>query len=207
MTFADRFAHRTARRRLLKASTLVLSMAALGLCGASHAQSSAQPPVVALSTSMGEIRLALDPRHAPRTVENFLAYVRAGHYDGTIFHRVIPGFMVQGGGYTAKLTEKATRAPIPLEARNGLKNVAGSVAMARTANPDSATSQFFINTVDNPNLDYPRPDGNGYAVFGKVVSGFDVVKRIEKVPTGQQGNLSDVPDQPVLIEHARVVVP
>ncbi|WP_211435365.1 peptidylprolyl isomerase [Chitinasiproducens palmae] len=164
-------------------------------------------PEVAFTTTMGEFRVALDPARAPKTVANFLSYVKSGQYDGTVFHRVIPGFMVQAGGYDAALNEKPTRAPIPIESQNGLKNSAGTLAMARTADPNSATAQFFINTVDNPNLDYPRPDGNGYAVFGKVVAGMDVIKRIEAVPTTRHGAMANVPTRQVVIEQARIVKP
>jgi peptidyl-prolyl cis-trans isomerase A (cyclophilin A) len=172
-----------------------------------HAQSAAGAthPNVLIKTTQGDIRVELYPEKAPKTVANFLAYVNAGQYRDTIFHRVIPGFMIQGGGFTPQMQEKPTRAPIPLESRNGLKNTAGAIAMARTSDPDSATAQFFINTVDNPNLDYPNPDGNGYAVFGKVVSGFDVVKKIEATPTTTRGPYSDVPQKPVVIQSITVV--
>ena len=162
-------------------------------------------PSVLLKTSEGDIRVELFPEKAPKTVANFLDYVKSGQYNGTIFHRVIPGFMIQGGGYTTSFAEKPTRAPIPLESRNGLKNAAGTLAMARTSDPNSATAQFFINTVDNTGLDYPNPDGNGYAVFGKVVSGMDVVRKIEATPTTTRGPMADVPQQPIVIESATVV--
>lgn len=162
-------------------------------------------PTVLLKTSQGAITLELFPDKAPKTVANFLEYVTHGQYAGTVFHRVIPGFMIQGGGYDADLREKSTRAPIPLEARNGLSNTVGAVAMARTGDPDSATAQFFINTADNTNLDYPRPDGNGYAVFGRVTSGMDVVRRIEGVATGSRDGMANVPRTPVVIESATVV--
>ena len=147
----------------------------------------AQPALaqkVRLSTSQGDIVLQLDAAKAPKTVDNFVQYVKSGHYAGTIFHRVIDGFMVQGGGMTESMDEKPTRAPIPLEAGNGLSNVRGAVAMARTMAPNSATAQFFINVVDNVQLD---TYGGGYAVFGKVVEGMDVVDRIKSVPTGNKG--------------------
>jgi peptidyl-prolyl cis-trans isomerase A (cyclophilin A) len=160
---------------------------------------------VALDTSMGTIVIELAPKEAPRTVSNFLEYVKSGHYDNTVFHRVIGNFMIQGGGYAADLTEKPTRAPIPLESQNGLKNVRGSVAMARRGDPNSATAQFFINVVDNPRLDYPNPDGNGYAVFGKVVEGMDVVDRIRALPTESKGPHPSVPTTPVVIKSARIV--
>jgi peptidyl-prolyl cis-trans isomerase A (cyclophilin A) len=162
-------------------------------------------PRVALETSEGSIVIELAPQKAPKTVENFLAYVRAGHYNGTVFHRVIPTFMIQGGGFTADMTEKPTRGTIPLESQNGLKNERGSIAMARRGDPNSASAQFFINVVDNPRLDYPSPDGNGYAVFGKVVSGMDVVDRIKEAPTGTRGPYQNVPLTPVVIKTARVV--
>ena len=160
---------------------------------------------VRLATSEGDIVLELDHAKAPKTVDNFVQYVKSGHYDGTIFHRVIPGFMIQGGGMKPDLSEKPTRAPIPLESRNGLANLRGSVAMARTMVPDSATAQFFINVKDNAFLDQPNArDGNGYAVFGKVVSGMDVVDKIAAVPTQDKGMHQNVPVQPVIIKRATV---
>lgn len=158
---------------------------------------------VVLATSEGNITLELDREKAPRTVDNFVQYVKAGHYDGTIFHRVIDNFMIQGGGMQANMTEKSTRAPIPLEARNGLQNLRGTVAMARTAVPDSATAQFFINLRDNAFLDAANArDGNGYAVFGKVVAGMEVVERIKAVPTTTRGPHQNVPTAPILIRKA-----
>lgn len=158
---------------------------------------------VRLQTSHGDIVLQLDGEKAPKTVANFVQYVKAGHYSGTIFHRVIDGFMIQGGGFGFNMTEKPVRAPIPLEARNGLSNVRGTVAMARTMVPDSATAQFFINVNDNLFLDAANSrDGNGYAVFGKVIEGMDVVEKIKAVPTGQKAGMSDVPLQPVTIKKA-----
>ena len=142
------------------------------------------------------------PDKAPKTVENFLQYVKDKHYNGTVFHRVIPSFMIQGGGFTAEMVQKTTRAPIPLEARNGLKNDRGTIAMARTGAPDSATAQFFINVVDNDNLNAPKPDGNGYAVFGKVVQGLDVIDKIKATPTGSKGMYQDVPLTPITINSA-----
>ncbi|HEX5093057.1 MAG TPA: peptidylprolyl isomerase [Burkholderiales bacterium] len=172
----------------------------------------AADPQVDLKTSAGTIRLELYPGKAPKTVENFLKYVRDGHYNGTIFHRVIPGFMVQGGGFDAQFRQKATRAPVPNEAqagvKGGLKNEVGTLAMARTADPNSATAQFFINVNDNTFLNWgdPRSDGHGYAVFGKVVSGMDVVNRIAGTPTGAGGPFrSDVPRETVTLESATVV--
>ena len=165
----------------------------------------AADPQVDLHTNLGNIRLELYPAKAPKTVENFLKYVKDGHYNGTIFHRVIPGFMVQGGGMTADMSQKQTRAPIPIESKNGLKNELGTVAMARTSDPNSATAQFFINVNNNGFLDYPGQDGYGYTVFGKVVSGMDVVNKIVAVPTGNQGMHQNVPRTPVVIESAKVV--
>jgi peptidyl-prolyl cis-trans isomerase A (cyclophilin A) len=165
----------------------------------------AADPQVDVRTSAGTIRLELYPAKAPKTVENFLQYVRDGHYYGTIFHRVIPGFMIQGGGMTPNMAQKKTRAPIPIESKNGLKNEVGSLAMARTSDPNSATAQFFINLKNNSFLDYPGSDGHGYTVFGKVVSGMDVVNKISATPTGSQGMHQDVPRTPVLIESATVL--
>ncbi|HEV3106795.1 MAG TPA: peptidylprolyl isomerase [Trinickia sp.] len=192
----------------MKSFWLALGSAALIANAPAFAQTAADTaahPVVLLKTSQGDIRVELYPEKAPKTVANFLDYVNAGQYSGTIFHRVIPGFMIQGGGYTASYAEKPTRAPIALESRTGLKNAAGAIAMARTSDPNSATAQFFINTVDNAGLDYPNPDGNGYAVFGKVVSGMDVVKKIEATPTTTRGPMANVPQTQVVIESARVV--
>ena len=154
---------------------------------------------VRLATSMGDIVLELDKDKAPKTVDNFIQYVKAGQYDGTIFHRVISGFMIQGGGMRPDMSEKPTRPPIPLESRNGLSNVRGALAMARTSAPDSATAQFFINTVDNPFLD---SSGGGYAVFGKVVDGMDVVDKIRGVATANKCGHQNVPQEPVLIKKA-----
>ncbi|MEV6556681.1 peptidylprolyl isomerase [Nocardia sp. NPDC051756] len=155
---------------------------------------------VLLQTSMGDIELELDETKAPKTVRNFLTYVNSGHYDGTIFHRVIDGFMIQGGGLDQTMREKPAPNRVENEAKNGLKNVVYSVAMARTSDPHSASAQFFINTSDNAFLDYPGQDGWGYAVFGKVSRGNDVVDQIGKVKTGGQ----DVPVQPVVLTSATV---
>ena len=160
---------------------------------------------VDLQTNTGTIRVELDDAKAPESAKNFLAYVDSGHYDGTVFHRVIPNFMIQGGGMTPNMGQKPTRAPIPIESKNGLKNEVGTVAMARTADPNSATAQFFINVNANGFLDYPGQDGNGYTVFGKVVSGMDVVNKIAAVPTGSQGMHQNVPRQAVVIESATIV--
>jgi len=172
----------------------------------------AADPQVDVRTTAGTIRLELYPAKAPKTVENFLQYVRDGHYNGTIFHRVIDGFMIQGGGFATTFKQKPTRAPVVNEAQSavkgGLKNEVGTIAMARTSDPNSATAQFFINVSDNSFLNWgdPRGDGNGYAVFGKVISGQDVVTKIAKTPTGPGGPFpSDVPRQPVVIESMTLV--
>ena len=159
-----------------------------------------------IETSMGSITLELDEAKAPATVKNFLDYAKAGHYDDTIFHRVIDGFMIQGGGFTAAMEQKKTNAPIRNEAANGLSNKRGTIAMARTMVVDSATSQFFINLVDNTFLDYRGPDPRmfGYAVFGKVTAGMDVVDKIAKVPTGNAGPHQNVPVAPVTIRKVSV---
>jgi len=172
------------------------------------AASDAPPPgpVVVLETSMGRILIALNREKAPISVDNFLKYVRARHYDGTIFHRVIPGFMVQGGGYAADMKEKSTRPPIRNEARNGLRNSRGTVAMARLNDPNTATAQFFINVKDNHNLDFGIR-GAGYAVFGQVIEGMDVADKIVVVPSTSRDGLDDVPRSPVLIKTAREVTP
>ena len=165
----------------------------------------AQAQTVRLSTSQGDIRIALDAEHAPKSVANFIQYVKAGHYNGLIFHRVISGFMIQGGGFTPKMDQRPTKPPIPLESRNGLLNVRGSIAMARTGDPNSATAQFFINTVDNAFLDAANSaDGNGYAVFGRVLEGMDVVDKIRAMPTGNKNGQQNVPLTPILITKAIV---
>lgn len=168
----------------------------------------ATAPKVLLKTSMGDITVELYPDKAPKSVENFLAYAKSGFYDGTIFHRVIATFMIQGGGFTNNDLQrpKQTRASIVNESKNGLSNLQGTLAMARTQDPNSATAQFFINTVDNPRLDYTDDASPGYCVFGKVVSGLDVVDKIKAVPTGAQGPFrSDVPTTPVVIEKATLL--
>jgi peptidyl-prolyl cis-trans isomerase B (cyclophilin B) len=163
--------------------------------------------MVELHTNYGVIKLELDAQKAPKTVENFLNYVKKGHYDNTVFHRVIDGFMIQGGGFEPGMKQKATDASVDNEANNGLKNVKGSIAMARTNDPHSATAQFFINVNDNDFLNHtsPTPQGWGYAVFGKVVEGLDVVDKIKKVKTGSKGFHQDVPVDDVIIEKAVVV--
>lgn len=177
------------------------------LSAAASAPTASANPLVDMKTNLGTIRLELYPAEAPKTVANFLQYVRDGHYDGTIFHRVIDGFMIQGGGFDRAYHQKPTRAPIPNEAeagvKAGLKNALGTIAMARTSDPNSATAQFFINVANNEFLNWgdPRGDGNGYAVFGKVVSGMDVVTKIAETPTGRGGPFgSDVPREPIVIE-------
>ena len=157
-------------------------------------------PQVLIKTSKGEIVVELYPAKAPATVENFLKYVDEKHYDNTIFHRVIGNFMIQGGGFTADMRQNPTRSPIKLESQNGLKNDTGWLAMARTSVPDSATSQFFINVVDNAMLNHPQPDGHGYAVFGKVVKGMDTVEAIKAVRTVSTGMHRDVPADAVVIQ-------
>lgn len=177
----------------------------------SEAAAAAPAPRVALHTNLGDIIIELDPVKAPLSSENFLTYVKDGFYNGTVFHRVIDNFMAQGGGYTADLQQKPTRAPIRNEANNGLSNLRGTIAMARTGDPHSANSQFFINLVDNPRLDHVNEQSGmtwGYAVFGKVVEGMDVVDRIRAIPTGGQGPFrTDVPTQAVVIERAEVLEP
>jgi cyclophilin family peptidyl-prolyl cis-trans isomerase len=192
------------RRPLVLVSVLSFALFA-GSAGAAN-------PQVDLDTTAGKIRLELNPDAAPKTVENFLAYVKAKHYDGTQFHRVIAGFMIQGGGYGTDFREKPTRAPIPNEAENsskaGLLNTPGTIAMARTSVPDSATSQFFINVGDNKFLNFrdPSPTGIGYAVFGKVIQGMDVVDKIAKTPTAAGGPFPrDVPIERVVIKSATIV--
>ena len=172
---------------------------------AAPAETTATPKVL-LKTSAGDITLELYADKAPKSVENFLTYVKSGFYSGTIFHRVIADFMIQGGGFTQDLTQKPTRAAIPIESKNGLSNLRGTLAMARTADPNSATAQFFINTVDNQRLDYASDSNPGYTVFGKVTSGLDVVDKIRATPTGAQRPFSsDVPTTPIVIESATVI--
>jgi len=163
-------------------------------------------PMVTLSTNMGDIRIELNADKAPISTKNFLDYVSEGYYDGLIFHRVIPGFMIQGGGFDSGMSQKKTKSPIKNEAANGLKNVTGSIAMARTNVVDSATAQFFINVKDNEFLNHKNtsPDGYGYAVFGQVIEGMDIVHSIEKVKTGNRGMHQDVPAQEVVINSVKV---
>lgn len=165
----------------------------------------AASPMIELKTNQGNIVLELDAVKAPITTENFVQYVKEGHYNGTIFHRVMDNFMIQGGGFEPGMKEKKTRAPIQNEAGNGLKNIAGSVAMARTNAPHSASAQFFINLKDNRFLDYPGQDGWGYTVFGKVVQGIDVVQKIGKTATGNVPGHQNVPLSPIVIESAKLI--
>ena len=160
--------------------------------------------MITMHTNHGAIAIELDAENAPKTAENFLQYCRDGFYDGTIFHRVIDNFMIQGGGFEPGMTEKKTRAPIENEAKNGLKNERGSIAMARTTDPHSATAQFFINVKDNGFLDYPGQDGWGYCVFGKVVDGLDAVDNIRNVATTNRGGHQDVPSEDVIIERVEI---
>jgi peptidyl-prolyl cis-trans isomerase A (cyclophilin A) len=183
------------KKQLLVCAALV-SLAASAL---------AANPMVELRTSQGDVVVEVFADKAPRSAENFVRYVKDGHYNGTIFHRVIDGFMVQGGGFDTAMNQKPTRAPVENEAKNGLKNEAGTLAMARTADPHSASAQFFINLVPNTFLDYPSRDGWGYAVFGKVVKGMEVVEKIGKVPTKNVGFHQNVPVEPVVVQSARVL--
>ena len=185
--------------RVLSLAVLLLTFA--GVAGAQD------PPRVALDTSMGRIVVELAPDRAPATVANFLQYAQDGFYDGTIFHRVMDGFMIQGGGFGEDMQKKPTRDPVMNEADKGLRNQRGTIAMARTGDPHSATAQFFINVVDNPFLDHKSKDarGWGYTAFGRVVEGMDVVDGIKGVPTGNQGHYQNVPREPVVIRTAKVL--
>ena len=183
-----------------RAAALVALLACIAL--PAHAQPKSR---VKFQTSQGDFVVELQADKAPKTVENFLRYVADKHYEGTVFHRVIDGFMVQGGGFTPAMVQKPTRAPIPLEANNGLKNDVGTIAMARSSNPNSATSQFFINVANNASLNAPQPDGHGYAVFGKVISGMDVIDKIRQSPTGNLGGFQNVPTTPISINSVNLV--
>jgi peptidyl-prolyl cis-trans isomerase A (cyclophilin A) len=189
----------------------ILAVVALSLvlCGAAVAaeEGAAQNPVVLMETSMGNVKIQLDPQKAPISVKNFLDYVKSDFYNGTIFHRVIPDFMIQGGGFTAEMHQKATKAPIKNEAGNGLKNNRGTVAMARTMVVDSATAQFFINVNNNDSLNHrdESMQGYGYAVFGKVIEGMDVVDKIDVVKTGMKKGMGDVPETPVVIKSIKLL--
>jgi cyclophilin family peptidyl-prolyl cis-trans isomerase len=188
--------------------SIAVAFLVLAVLGSGSAEAQPKPhPRVALDTTKGKIVLELYPDKAPKTVESFLQYVRSGFYDGVIFHRVIPGFMIQGGGFTADMTQKPTRGTVQNEADNGLRNERGTIAMARTSDPHSASSQFFINVADNRALDYKSktPQGWGYAVFGKVVEGMDVADAIVGVRTTTKGPFGDVPVEPIVIKKATVV--
>jgi len=200
------------RRLETLVATLVLAIGALGVgCTMAEDGKPQNPndPIVLMSTSLGDVKIELFKDKAPATVENFLSYVNEKAYDGTIFHRVIPAFMIQGGGFTTDMKQKPTKAPIKNEAGNGLKNGLGTIAMARTSDVDSATAQFFINTKDNVFLDHKDDtmQGFGYCVFGKVIEGLNVVQKIEAVETGTKGMYENVPNEPVVIKSIRVVSP
>lgn len=184
---------------------LMLTLACTLLLGGTALAAEGKNPVVLMETSLGKVKIELYQKEAPISVKNFLSYVNSGFYNGTIFHRVIPSFMIQGGGFTPALTMKRPNAPIKNEADNGLKNARGTIAMARTGDPNSASSQFFINVENNLNLNRPSPDGYGYAVFGKVIEGMDVVDKIKAVQTGMQKGFQDVPTVPVVIKSIKVV--
>jgi peptidyl-prolyl cis-trans isomerase A (cyclophilin A) len=184
-------------KKMLSAAALIFLVAGIA-CAEGK-----KNPVVAMETSLGNIKIELFEKEAPISVKNFLDYTKSGFYNGTIFHRVINGFMIQGGGFTTEFKQKSTNAPIKNEATNGLKNDHYTVAMARTGAPDSATAQFFINVRNNDNLNRPNPDGFGYAVFGKVIEGMDVVDKIKSVKTITRG-FPDVPEQQVVIKSVKV---
>jgi peptidyl-prolyl cis-trans isomerase A (cyclophilin A) len=194
------------RRQLMKQLLGLVGLSLSLITPLSFAQSTPQntPTKAIIKTSLGNITLELNAEKAPKSVENFVQYAQDGHYNGTVFHRVIDGFMIQGGGFTKNMQQKPTRAPIAIESRNGLKNLRGTIAMARTMDPNSATSQFFINVVDNNNLDYPSFDGHGYTVFGKVTQGMEVVDKIRQVRTGNVGPHQNVPLTPVVIESVSI---
>jgi cyclophilin family peptidyl-prolyl cis-trans isomerase len=203
-------------RSLTLATVGLLAFSSLSMAAQAPQASKTDKPMtetstqVKFETTLGDFVVKLNPAKAPVTVKNFLEYVKEGHYNGVIFHRVIPGFMAQGGGYTAQFKQKPTHAPIKNEADNGLLNKRGAIAMARTSDPHSASAQFFINYKDNGFLDYSAstPQGWGYAVFGEVTEGMDVVDAMAKVPTGSGGPMpSDVPQTPIVIEKASVVIP
>ncbi|MEN3295094.1 MAG: peptidyl-prolyl cis-trans isomerase [Burkholderiales bacterium] len=184
--------------------TFIHCVAALSLAATVLGAQAAQNPRVTLKTNMGDIVLELYPEKAPKTVANYLKYVKSGHYNGTIFHRVIDNFMIQGGGFDKAMNQKPTTGTVQNEANNGLKNEAYSVAMARTSDPHSASAQFFINVKDNRFLDYPGQDGWGYTVFGKVVKGMEIVNKIKSVETTNSGMHQNVPIQPIVIESATI---
>ena len=192
----------------MKLRQLVVAFSIAALSVTVHAANPpAANPQVRMTTGMGVVEAELYPDKAPKTVANFIEYVKAGHYSGTIFHRVIPNFMIQGGGFEPGMKEKSTRAPIAIESDNGLKNETGTLAMARTGDPNSASAQFFINTTNNDFLNFKSKtmEGWGYAVFGKVTKGMDVVHKIEATPTGFRGPFQDVPEKDVVIEKIELV--
>ena len=189
---------------------LMTMFAGVALSGAALAAAPATPaasatPQVEIKTTMGDIVVELDREKAPKSVENFLAYVKSGFYKGTIFHRVIDGFMIQGGGFDEKLNQKKVNKPVPIESQNGLTNVTYSLAMARTGDPNSATSQFFINVADNEALNYPGRDGFGYTVFGKVIQGQEVVDKIKGVLVDDKGIFQNIPVIPVVVKSATIL--
>ena len=190
---------------MLKKIALALTVSLLFCCATLAGAAEAKNPVVLMDTSLGKIKIELYAKEAPLSVKNFLEYTNKGFYSGTIFHRVINGFMIQGGGFSSEFKMKPTDAPIKNEAGNGLKNDRGTIAMARTGAPDSATSQFFINVVNNDGLNRPNPDGFGYAVFGKVIEGMDVVDKIKGVKTGVNMGMPNVPETPVVIKSVTLV--
>lgn len=198
------------RRSLLMALFCLLGISVVQVtmvqAAAPVATPAAKNPIVVIDTSMGTLKVELYPDKAPITVKNFLSYVESKHYENTVFHRVIDGFMVQGGGFDKDMREKSSKAPIKNEAANGLKNTTGTLAMARTSIPDSATAQFFINVKDNSFLDFrnPTPQGIGYCVFGKVVEGMDVVNKMKAVRTGTKNGMQDVPLEPIVIKSVRL---
>ncbi|MBN2684625.1 MAG: peptidyl-prolyl cis-trans isomerase [Pontiellaceae bacterium] len=184
---------------------LVAAAAVIGGSSSEPVKEERNVVMILMKTSEGDIKLELDPEKAPKTVENFVSYVEEGHYDGTIFHRVIDNFMIQGGGFTEAMKQKPAPRTVENEAKNGLKNVVGSIAMARTPDPHSASAQFFINVRDNAFLDYPGQDGWGYCVFGKVVEGMDIVNKIKGVQTGIKAGMQDVPVEPIIIESVSII--
>jgi len=188
-------------RKMLAVLILTLMSATAGIA----VENAATNPVVSMETSLGTIKVELFQKEAPISTKNFLDYTKSGFYNGTVFHRVINGFMIQGGGFTPDMIPKKTNPSIKNEADNGLKNDRGTLAMARAMDPNSATAQFFINVVDNANLNRPNPDGAGYAVFGKVIDGMDVVDKIKAVKTGVVKGFRDVPETPVLIKSVKIL--
>jgi peptidyl-prolyl cis-trans isomerase A (cyclophilin A) len=188
-------------KKLLNAVTFTLIIGVF----VTSAVAAGKNPKVLMETSLGKVKIELFLQKSPLTVKNFLTYVEDDFYNGTSFHRVIPGFMIQGGGFTTELKQKPTRMPVPNEAANGLKNERGTIAMARTSNPDSATAQFFINLVNNDGLNRPQPDGFGYTVFGRVIEGLDVVDKIAGVKTGVRQGMRDVPLETVEIRSVKLL--